>query len=123
MSTSKRPGPKGSSPSILDVIRVKSALVLCLNLLLGYIVLNAPKNEAAWLAALMAQIAKRPFVPEPGTGVFILRLAIENKQLPSLFLMVDEEVILASLRLALEVHRIPVKAIFVRRPVGGLLLS
>ena len=97
--------------------------MLCLNLLLGYIVLNAPKNEAAWLAALMAQIAKRPFVPEPGTGVFILRLAIENKQLPSLFLMVDEEVILASLRLALEVHRIPVKAIFVRRPVGGLLLS
>ena len=117
LSTTQRDGSEGSLASVLNVTRVKLALVVCLNLLLRHVVLNASKDEATRPVPLVAQIAKRPFVPETGTGVFILSLAVENKQLTSLFLMVDDEVVLASLRLALKVQRIPVKAVFVRRPV------
>lgn len=53
----------------------------------------------------------------------MLVLAIESEQLQFLFHMVDEKVVLASLRLALEVERVPVEAVFILRPVGGLVLG
>jgi hypothetical protein len=65
----------------------------------------------------VAQVAKRSFVTKPGTRVFILVLAIENEQLQFLFRMVDKEVVLAPLRLALEVESVPVKAVFIGGPV------